>query len=48
MGILLPPFKKNQKIHILVFLLLEFHVFFRLYLWHSVFLGYHHVTNGTS
>jgi hypothetical protein len=39
MGILFPHSKKEQSIHTLVFLLLEFHVFCKLYLGYSKFLG---------
>ena len=34
-----PPSKKEQSIHPLAFLLLEFHVFCKLYLGYSKFLG---------
>ena len=34
-----PPSKKDQIIHTLVFLLVEFHVFFELYLGYSELLG---------
>ena len=36
---LVPHSKKEQSIHTLVFLLLEFHVFYKLYLGYSKFLG---------
>jgi hypothetical protein len=39
MGVLFPLSKKAQSIHTLVFLLLEFHVFFKWYLGYSMFLG---------
>ena len=39
LGYFVPPSKKDQSIHILVFLLLEFHVFCILYLGYSKFLG---------
>ena len=38
-GYSVPPSKKNQHIHTLVFLLLEFHGFCKLYLEYSKFLG---------
>jgi hypothetical protein len=38
-GYFVPPSKKDRSIHILVFLLLEFHVFWKLYLVYSELLG---------
>jgi len=38
-GYFVPPFKKDWSIYILVFLLLEFHVFCKLYLGYSELLG---------
>jgi hypothetical protein len=38
MGMLFPPSKKEQSSHNLVFLL-DFHVFYKLYLEYSKFLG---------
>jgi hypothetical protein len=38
-GYFIPHFKKEQSIHTLVFLILEFYVFCKLYLGYSKFLG---------
>ena len=38
-GYFVPPSKKERSIHTLVFLLLEFHVFCKLYLGYSKLLG---------
>ena len=39
MGISFPHSMKERSVHTLVFLLLEFHVVFKLYLGYSKFLG---------
>jgi hypothetical protein len=39
MGILFPVLRRNKSIHTLVFILLEFHVFCKLYLGYSELLG---------
>jgi hypothetical protein len=38
-GYFVPRSEKDRTVHILVFLLLEFHVFFKLYLGYSELLG---------
>jgi hypothetical protein len=40
MGVLFPHFKKDQSIHTMVFLLLEFHVVCELFLGYSELLGF--------